>query len=282
MADVPAPSNLVQIYAAHPLREQSILDRIARQRGTLDGITQLDLATDTLTEITDQNHVGGMASVVRLAMRAGVAPHSRVLDLGSGLGGSPRVLAWLFGCRAEGVELSPLRHADAVRLTARVRLDHLVTCTCGDALSATLASGSFDVVWGQGAWMHIADTRRLLRRITTALVPGGRVAFEEACLERPACAGAEAEALSGLERLWAGRFLSRERWLAALGDAGLDVVATDDLTGGFLSHFERLALIARTHGAGIYPAHETAAFDHAVMLTLAGAIHYRRFVARRP
>jgi hypothetical protein len=62
----------------------------------------------------------------------------------------------------------------------------------------------------------------------------------------------------------------------------LDVVATDDLTGGFLSHFERLALIARTHGAGIYPAHETAAFDHAVMLTLAGAIHYRRFVARRP
>ena len=55
---------LLEIYATHPLREETILARIARQRGTLEGATELDLAHDSLTEITDQNHVGGVASVI--------------------------------------------------------------------------------------------------------------------------------------------------------------------------------------------------------------------------
>jgi SAM-dependent methyltransferase len=272
---------LIDVYARHPLREETILARIARQRGTLDGITEIDLAHDSLTGITDQNHVGGIESVVQLALRAGVTTASRVLDVGAGLGGPARCLAHLFGCRVHGVELSPLRCAEANRLTDRVALGDRVTCQCGDFLSVAVPSAQYDVIWGQGAWMHISDTAALFDRAGRAAAPGGRIAFEEACVLAAAASEAEAAALAVLERLWGGRFLSHSAWQTALATAGFETTAIDDLTDAFVVHFERLQTIARTVGAEIYPAHETEAFGLAIKLARSGAIGYSRFVACR-
>jgi SAM-dependent methyltransferase len=280
-SQLPPHQTLIDVYARHPLREDTILARIARQRGTLEGITEIDLAHDTLTEITDQNHVGGIASVVQLALRAGVTAASRVLDIGAGLGGSARCLAHLFGCRVDGVELSPSRCAEANQLTDRVSLGHLVTCRCGDILSVEVPRDHYDVIWGQGAWMHIADTAALFDRAAGALVPGGRIAFEEACVARAAESESDANGLAELERLWGGRFLSNEAWQTALAGAGFRTIAVDDLTREFATHFERLHTIARTIAAGAYPAHETDAFVQAIALARAGVIGYSRFVAHR-
>lgn len=271
---------LLDVYANHPLREDTILARIARQRGTLDDITELDLAHDSATEITDQNHVGGVASVVRLASLAGVRRTSRVLDLGAGLGGSARCLAYLFGCRVEGVELSPLRFAQAVSLTARVHLDDLVTFTCGDMLAVPLAAHAFDVVWGQGSWLHIADANELCARAAAALKPGGCVAFEEAVLARAPDDGREGDLVAALEQSWNGRFLSVGAWSAALATASLETTAVEDVTPDFVGYFQRLDTIARTAGAGQYNAHEMQAFTSALALAAAGVVRYARIVAR--
>jgi SAM-dependent methyltransferase len=272
---------LEDLYANHPLREETILARIVRTRGTLDGITELDLAHDSLTEITDQNHVGGVAAVVALALRAGVTASSRVLDLGSGLGGSARCLASLFDCRAHGVELTRRRHEDAQRLTRRVNLERLVTFTCGDATQVALDEASFDVVWGQGAWMHIGDVGTLFRRAAWAAIPGGRVAFEEACLGKAPGNDRERLMLAELERLWGGRFLGLDDWRAALKLASLQLRTVDDETDAFVRHFEGLAAAARGHGAAVYPTQETDAFPLALSLAGAGIINYVRVVAVR-
>lgn len=272
---------LVDTYARHHLREETILARIVRQRGTLDGISELDLAHDSLTEITDQNHVGGIASVVQLALRAGVTAESRVLDIGAGLGGSARCLAHLFGCRVDGIELSPQRCGDANRLTARVGLSDRVTCRCGDVLSVELASNHYDVIWGQGAWTHIADSAALFDRAFVALVPGGRIAFEEPYLTRPARGDEEARTLSELEHLWGGDFRSADAWRTVVSRAGFRGLAVDDLTREFAAYFDRLQMIARTVAAGAYPAHESDAFGHAITLARAGVLGYSRFVAVR-
>ena len=272
---------LVDLYAKHPLREETILGRIEQQRGTLDGITELDLAHDSVTEITDQNHVGGVASVVGLAVRAGIDSRTRVLDIGAGLGGSARCLAALFGARVDGVELSPLRSADADRLTRRVQLEDLVSIVCGDAMAMDFPAHKYDVVWGQGAWMHIADTPLLMRRVAGALVEGGRVAFEEARLAGTPRSEAEAETVAALERLWGGRFLTRDVWMTAMTAAGFERISVDDLTPDFVAHFERLTAIAQSTGAALYPAHETAAFGRAIALANSGVIAYSRFVGHR-
>jgi hypothetical protein len=75
---------------------------------------------------------------------------------------------------------------------------------------------SFDVIWGQGAWMHIADTAALLERAAGAIVPGGRLVFEEGYRKRSPRDDAEAGLLTELERLWGGHFLSRETFDHAL------------------------------------------------------------------
>ncbi len=268
-----------QLYAAHPLREATILARLARTRGTLEGLDELDLAHDSVTEITDQNHVGGIGAVIGLAVRAGVTPASRVLDLGSGLGGSVRALARLFGCRAHGIELTRQRHEDAIRLTERVGLAHAATFSHGDALTAAIEPASVDVVWGQGAWMHVADTAALCRVAARALVPDGRVAFDEVCLRRGAQDADERRRLIDLERLWGGRVIAVADWTSALAAASCAVRSIDDETGAFVAYFERLARIARREGAGLYPASEIAAFDEAIALARAGVLQYVRVVA---
>ena len=272
---------LIDVYAKHPLREETILARIERQRGTLDGITEIDLAHDTVDEITDQNHIGGLAAVVQLAFRARITAASHVLDLGAGLGGSARCLAYLLGCRVDGVELSPVRSAEANRLSALVGLDELVACRPGDLLSVDIQAGRYDVVWGQGAWNHIADTASLFDRAANALGPGGRIAFEDATLVGEPSNDADAAALAELETLWGGTLRTADTWQAAYAVAGFETIAIDDLTPDFVRYYERLQAIASRAGVAVYPAHETRAFNQAIALAGSGVIGYSRFVAAR-
>src|SRR6266849_10879694 len=94
-----APENTNELYKKHPLRRETILARIREQRKSLEGISELDLAFNALSATTDQNHVGGIGFVVVLAKAAGLHSAMRVVDLGCGLGGSMRVLSYLYGCR---------------------------------------------------------------------------------------------------------------------------------------------------------------------------------------
>src|SRR5262249_2917383 len=167
----PADRNrqLRDLYRKHPLRRQSILKRIVAQRGTLAGMTEMDLAEDPFTEITDQNHVGGVKFVPDLAKKAGVGPATEVLDLGCGLGGSARCLAYFFGCRVHGMDLSAERCREARQLTKLVGLDHLVTLQCGDVLRIVLPKRQFDVLWCQSASGHIEDKNRLVKKCTNSI-----------------------------------------------------------------------------------------------------------------
>src|SRR5439155_25148332 len=115
-AGVDRNRELQDLYRTHPLQKQSILKRIIDQRGTLVSITEMNLAEDPFTEITDQNHIDGLRFVKDLAHKAGIGPTTDVLDLSCGLGGSARCLAYFCGCRVHGVELSVERYSEARRL----------------------------------------------------------------------------------------------------------------------------------------------------------------------
>src|SRR6266700_4245224 len=58
----------------------------------------------------DQFHTRGILATTELAEAAELAPSTRVLDLGCGIGGPARYLAATFGCNVIGVDLSPQRH----------------------------------------------------------------------------------------------------------------------------------------------------------------------------
>jgi 2-polyprenyl-3-methyl-5-hydroxy-6-metoxy-1,4-benzoquinol methylase len=52
-------------------------------------------------------HSGGFAITRRQANRIAVTEDSRVLDVGCGIGGPARYLAHTYGCRVDGIDLTP-------------------------------------------------------------------------------------------------------------------------------------------------------------------------------
>jgi SAM-dependent methyltransferase len=126
----------------------------------------------------DQLHVGGLDSIIAFADWVGVTPGSRVLDLGSGLGGPARYLAAERGATVTALELVPELHATASELTARTGLAERVRHVCAD-LAAFSSEAAFDLVWIEHTDMQVPDKRRLYNLARGALGDGGRIVWHD-------------------------------------------------------------------------------------------------------
>jgi len=139
----------------------------------IDHLTPDDLAP------VDEFHGGQRPATIRLAELLGLSGSERVLDVGSGLGGPSRFLAWRYGVHVSGVDLTAEFVRIAEMLTQRTGLDGKVDYRQGNALDLPFDEASFDVVWSQNAAMNIADRDRLYREMRRVLKPGGKLALQE-------------------------------------------------------------------------------------------------------
>lgn len=192
----------------------------------LDSLTHEDLAP------ADEFHSAGRSATRALAELAEIPPGSRVLDVGSGLGGPARYLAANLGCDVTGIDLSPEFCAVANTLSRMTRLSDRTRYQVGDALELPFAESSFDVVWTIQMQMNIREKRRLYSGIARVLRPGGRFVCQDICagndepLELPVPWAsrpeqsylADAESLRGLIR---GAGLRERAWR----DVTADIVA---------------------------------------------------------
>jgi ubiquinone/menaquinone biosynthesis C-methylase UbiE len=151
----------------------AILEALKAAGKELDHLTPDDLAP------VDEFHGGQRPATVRLAELVGFTGSERVLDVGSGLGGPSRYLAWHYGCRVSGVDLTAEFVRVAEMLTERTGLADKVDYRQGNALDLPFEDESFDVVWSQNAAMNIADRDRLYREMRRVLKPGGKLALQE-------------------------------------------------------------------------------------------------------
>src|SRR5215470_3633335 len=108
MTDVP--------LAAMPLYTN--LDRIARGLSAA-GIGPKDPVTPEQLFALDQWHYHGTDAIRAAADWLGLGPASRVLDIGSGIGGPARYLAHTTGCHVTALEIQAELNAIAVDLTER-------------------------------------------------------------------------------------------------------------------------------------------------------------------
>ncbi len=165
------------------------IQRHYEQRGLLErilaGLKALGKDLDTLTHEdlapADEFHSAGRAATRSLAELARIPPGSRVLDVGSGLGGPARFLAATYGCDVTGVDLTPEFCRVANELSRLTRLDGRTRFQPGDALELPFAGASFDVVWTIQMQMNIADKRRLYAGFARVLKPRGLFVCQEIC-----------------------------------------------------------------------------------------------------
>ena len=119
----------------------------------------------------DEFHIRGRAATLELARAAGLDATRRVLDVGSGVGGTSRCLAKEFGCRVTGIDLTDEYCRAATILSAKIGLAELVDYRQGDATNLPFDDRSFDVVWTEHVAMNIPDKSRLYREMHRVLKP---------------------------------------------------------------------------------------------------------------
>ena len=146
-----------------------LYDRIIaalEQAGLSEGaVTPADLKP------VDEFHIGGAAATEALLDPLGIAEGTRVLDLGSGIGGPARFMAARYGAAVTGIDLTPDFVATAERLTALVGLD--ARFQTGSALDLPFEASSFDLVTLLHVGMNLPDKPRLFAEAARVLVPGG-------------------------------------------------------------------------------------------------------------
>ncbi|MGF6753279.1 class I SAM-dependent methyltransferase [Paraburkholderia sp. GAS42] len=125
----------------------------------------------------DQFHSRGLDATVELAQALRIDGSTRVLDIGSGLGGPSRYLAATYGCTVHGIDLSLPFVEAATFLAERTGLSDKVTYQCADALGLPFGVDAFDVAWTQHVAMNIADRAALYRETSRVLRPGSHFAI---------------------------------------------------------------------------------------------------------
>lgn len=164
------PTQVNESVQAHYTRSglgDLILAALEKAGKDLNRLTPEDLAP------IDEFHIRGRAATLELARAASVDATKRVLDVGSGVGGTSRCLAREFGCRVTGIDLTDEYCRATAMLSDRIGLAELVDYRQGDATNLPFPDASFDVVWTEHVAMNIPDKPTLYREMYRVLKPGG-------------------------------------------------------------------------------------------------------------
>jgi trans-aconitate methyltransferase len=269
--------DIESLYKNHPLRKATILERVRRLRGSLDAISELDLAIDPAAATTDQNHVGGIDFTVALAQAIGLNSSKHVLDLGCGLGGSMRCLAYLYGCASTGYDVSADRIAEAQELTRLVHLEGLVDFKQVDLVDGDLPSQAFDVIWGQSSWTHLEDKNGFITKWAESLTAGGTIAFEDVYLQRNPEGQKERSSLEKFEADSLSKVVAAAEWKHILLDCTFSITVQEDLTAKMIDEERRLIDRSQT-GKN---SNENEKTNLLLDLAEKGILGYIRLVARR-
>lgn len=182
------------------------------------------------------------AMVERHLHHAAMQNDSVVADIGCGLGGTLRILnARHSGTRLIGVNIDPRQLAVAQRLTASN--GNSLEWITADAAAFATPGLSCDTVLSVEAMFHFPDIAGFLQAVARALRPTGRAVIStillsdqgEADLTRSITVVARGYAP------WPMSGLTLPQLLGMVDDAGLELIATEDMTKAVAPTFDIIA-----------------------------------------
>lgn len=224
-----------------------------------------------------------------LARRARIAEGDRVLDVGCGLGGSALLLAKDYGCRVEGISISPKQIASAAHEADRRGLQDRASFSVMDANHLQIGEPVYDVIWTIECSEHLFDKPRFVSTAARLLKPGGRLAL---------CAWLAGEDLDRKRRQLVEE-VCRGMLCPSLGtmrdyvdwmrDAGLEVQSSDDVTENVARTWDlcrpilNFPLVKTLLAAGSPRLHDFASsFTSISDAYRTGAMAYGMLVGQRP
>ena len=223
----------------------------------------------------EQIHIGGFASSMDLAGKAGVGPGMSGVDLCCCTGAGMRFLLRFRNVdRMIGVDATETVVARGRARCGAEGFGDRCEFVLADVTASGLPDASAGFVWGEDAWCYVEDKTKLVSEAARIVEPGGTVAFTD-WVEGPA----------GLTDEEAARFLTFmkfpgvqdiEGYRGLLSDAGLTVARAED-TGRFPEHVD-LYLDMLTKQL-TYDALKIIGFDADLMGAMANEMQFMQALA---
>ena len=204
------------------------VQRIHNELAALGIARDAALRVDQLTPF-DQYHYYGTDAIDEALTVLQLQPGSRVLDVGSGIGGPARYIAARTGAHVTALELQPDLHEVAHDLTARCGLSSRVKHVCGDILDGAVVQ-NYDAIISFLCFLHIPDRTRLFSACRAALKPEGVMYIEDFGKPR-ALSVDEAEALA--VKVQCSMLPWWNEYETHLITAGFHDVSMNDVTGAW-------------------------------------------------
>lgn len=232
-------------------------------------LTALEKAGKDSTRLTpedlapiDEFHIRGRAATLELARSARVDSAKRVLDVGSGIGGTSRCLAREFGCHVTGIDLTEEYCRTAAMLSERTGLAEFVEFRQGDATTLPFPDASFDIVWTEHVAMNIPDKPKFYQEMYRVLKPEGTLAIYD-ILAGPI--GPVHFPVPWARTPESSFLATPDELRGLLGQAGFHIEAWTDTTEAARAWFVALAEKIRQQGVAPLGFHVLLGEDFAVM-----------------
>lgn len=152
----------------------------------------------------------------------------KVLDIGTGYGGTARLLAHRSGCHVDALELQPDLSAAGEHLTRKCGLDALISHKTGDFLQLPVARGEYDVVVGLLCFLHIGNWPQLFQHCFESLKEGGVMYVEDFFLRGEKFTDEDTAILKN--DIYCSTLYKREVLVALLEKCGFEAIDFQDVT----------------------------------------------------
>jgi sterol 24-C-methyltransferase len=175
------------------------------------------------------------ASIARyehhLALRLGLKPGHRVLDVGCGVGGPMRSIARFSQANITGITIAPYQIERGRAHCEKQGLSNLCELVEGDFNAMPFEEGKFDAAYTIEACCHAGDRRGPFKEVFRTLKRGGLFAGYDWCMTDSYVPGDEnhERIKLGIEKgNGVARLVKTKELDAALKDAGFELVDTKD------------------------------------------------------
>jgi ubiquinone/menaquinone biosynthesis C-methylase UbiE len=153
------------------------LSRQGVEQALLDAGKDMGRLSPADLDALEDFHTMGRIATGQLAELARITSRDRVLDAGTGIGGTARFLAATYGCQVTAIDLTREYCDTASWLNKLTGLDGKITVSQGNVTDLPFAGAAFDVVTSQHVQMNVADKAGLYAEAHRVLVTGGRLAI---------------------------------------------------------------------------------------------------------
>ncbi len=220
-------SDLTQHYQS----TDSLWQQIEKTLLAADINPETQLNSDLLAPI-DQLHIGGRQATQQLINQADLASGCRVLEIGSGLGGTARLLSEIIPCTITAIDITDSFSQAHTEINKRMSINN-IRVVCADACVMQVPPASQDLIISQHTLMNIPDKKALLETLSQSLKPGGQLLLHEVI------AGNNPEPIQ-LPVPWASdqthsHLPDKEGLIALLEEAGLMLKSFTDVTDSALA-----------------------------------------------